>query len=274
MPWRLWRRVKIAPGVTMNISKSGLSTSFGPRGAKVTLGHGRIRKTVGLPGTGLFYTTTSKVEADDSLGPTDAGEQAPKRASNGSSGRGRGRSRFGWLGWAVGIFIALGIIGSLTGVGGSPSATGSPPPGALGLLGFAGGSTGSVSSPPVATSGPAQTARPKPTATPKPTTTPKPTSKPAALALKITKAPGSVSRNAFATLTAKTAPGARCSIEVDYASGPSSASGLSDKTANSSGYVSWTWKVGGNTTKGTWPIYVSCSYKGQVAQRSSSVTVI
>ena len=58
MPLRFWRRVKIAPGVTVNLSKSGASVSLGPRGAKTTLGHGRVRQTVGLPGTGLFYTRT------------------------------------------------------------------------------------------------------------------------------------------------------------------------------------------------------------------------
>lgn len=59
MAFRFWRRVKIAPGVTLNLSKSGGSLSFGPRGAKLTIGpHGR-RTSVGVPGTGLFYTSTS-----------------------------------------------------------------------------------------------------------------------------------------------------------------------------------------------------------------------
>ena len=53
---RLWRRVKIAPGLTINLSKSGASLSVGPRGSKVTFGHGRVRQTVGLPGTGLYMT--------------------------------------------------------------------------------------------------------------------------------------------------------------------------------------------------------------------------
>lgn len=72
-------------------------------------------------------------------------------------------------------------------------------------------------------------------------------------------------RNSYTTLTATTHEGARCSIEVDYASGPSTAAGLVDKTASGSGAVSWTWKIGGRTTKGTWPIYVTCTWKGQSA---------
>jgi len=58
MSFRFWRRIKIAPGVTLNLSKSGGSLSFGPRGAKLTVGSRGKRATVGLPGTGLFYTST------------------------------------------------------------------------------------------------------------------------------------------------------------------------------------------------------------------------
>ncbi|MCA1809632.1 MAG: DUF4236 domain-containing protein [Lentisphaerae bacterium] len=56
---RFWRRIKIAPGLTLNLSKSGGSLSFGPRGAKFTVGPRGRRATVGIPGTGLFYTQTA-----------------------------------------------------------------------------------------------------------------------------------------------------------------------------------------------------------------------
>ncbi len=61
-----------------------------------------------------------------------------------------------------------------------------------------------------------------------------------------------------ATLTVSTAPGANCSIAVHYKSGPSRAKGLIPKVASSSGRVSWTWRVGSNTTPGRWPIVVTC----------------
>ena len=59
MGFRFFKRLRIAPGVTVNFSKRGASVSFGPRGAKVTVGgrHG-TRVTAGIPGTGLFYTET------------------------------------------------------------------------------------------------------------------------------------------------------------------------------------------------------------------------
>lgn len=54
--FRFYRRVKIAPGITLNFSKSGISASLGPRGAKVTFGRHGMRQTIGIPGTGLHYT--------------------------------------------------------------------------------------------------------------------------------------------------------------------------------------------------------------------------
>jgi hypothetical protein len=57
MGLRFRRSIKIAPGVRLNVSKSGVSTTIGPRGAKVTIGgKGGTRTTVGIPGTGLSYT--------------------------------------------------------------------------------------------------------------------------------------------------------------------------------------------------------------------------
>ena len=56
MAFRFWRRVRLAPGVTLNLSKSNASLSFGPRGAKYTVSPRGNRATAGIPGTGLFYT--------------------------------------------------------------------------------------------------------------------------------------------------------------------------------------------------------------------------
>jgi len=60
MGFRFWRRKKILPGITLNLSKSGPSLSFGVRGAKFTIGHGGKRVTAGIPGTGMFYTKILK----------------------------------------------------------------------------------------------------------------------------------------------------------------------------------------------------------------------
>ncbi len=54
---RFFRRVRVAPGLTVNFSKHGASLSAGFRGAHVTIGRTGIRRTVGVPGTGVFYTS-------------------------------------------------------------------------------------------------------------------------------------------------------------------------------------------------------------------------
>jgi hypothetical protein len=54
MGWRFQKRITILPGVRLNLSRRGVSTSLGPRGADVNMRLGR-KPTVnlGIPGSGL-----------------------------------------------------------------------------------------------------------------------------------------------------------------------------------------------------------------------------
>ncbi len=56
MGFRFQRRFRIFPGLRLNVSRSGVSTTFGSRGAHITLGHGQMRETVGIPGSGISWT--------------------------------------------------------------------------------------------------------------------------------------------------------------------------------------------------------------------------
>lgn len=57
MAWNFRKRVKVLPGVHLNLSKGGTSWSVGPRGAKVNLGGKRgPRLTTSIPGTGISHT--------------------------------------------------------------------------------------------------------------------------------------------------------------------------------------------------------------------------
>jgi hypothetical protein len=96
--------------------------------------------------------------------------------------------------------------------------------------------------------------------------TPPPTQAPTPKPLAISKVSltNKVSRGSTAKVTVKTAPKAKCSIDVEYDSGPSTAAGLGDKTAGSSGKVSWSWTVGRNTARGSYPITIYCT-KGDAA---------
>lgn len=51
---RFRKRVKVLPGVTLNFSKSGISTTIGARGASVNIGKNGVFGNVGIPGTGIY----------------------------------------------------------------------------------------------------------------------------------------------------------------------------------------------------------------------------
>lgn len=111
-------------------------------------------------------------------------------------------------------------------------------------------------------------ATPTPRPTVRPTLSPDPTEAPP-LSVKRVSLTGSVCGGCTASVRIKTASKARCTIDVVYDSGSSTAAGLVAKTAKSNGNVSWSWTVGTRTAVGTYPIYVSCE-KGD---RSGDLTL-
>lgn len=56
MGFRFRKSIKIIPGVRLNISRRGVSTSVGVPGATVNFSDRGTRGTVGIPGTGLSYS--------------------------------------------------------------------------------------------------------------------------------------------------------------------------------------------------------------------------
>ncbi len=55
MGFRFHRVLNVIPGVRVNLSKSGLSGSLGPRGAEMNIGRHGVTTNAGIPGTGLSY---------------------------------------------------------------------------------------------------------------------------------------------------------------------------------------------------------------------------
>jgi hypothetical protein len=54
--WRYQKRVTIAPGVRLNVSKSGVGLSAGMPGARVGIdSKGRTYESIGVPGSGVRY---------------------------------------------------------------------------------------------------------------------------------------------------------------------------------------------------------------------------
>ena len=54
MAWSYKKRIKVAPGVHLNISKSGVSTSMGSKGMSITTGPKGTYLNTSIPGTGLY----------------------------------------------------------------------------------------------------------------------------------------------------------------------------------------------------------------------------
>ena len=65
-----------------------------------------------------------------------------------------------------------------------------------------------------------------------------------------------VSPGETAHIQIKSTPNTEHEISVTYSSGTSTAEGLYNKYSNSNGYVEWSWKVGTNTSEGSYPISI------------------
>jgi hypothetical protein len=64
MGFRVRKSIKIAPGVRLNISSKSVGLSAGIRGARISANSkGRVTRSVGLPGTGISYATSTKAGA-------------------------------------------------------------------------------------------------------------------------------------------------------------------------------------------------------------------
>lgn len=112
MPLRFRKSFKVAPGVKLNLSKSGISTSVGKRGATVNFSKRGTRATVGLPGTGLSYSTSTK--SSSSPTPTSKPKPLPQTPPPSNSGSSGNKSNSGCLGFILFPFqILVQLIGSV-----------------------------------------------------------------------------------------------------------------------------------------------------------------
>lgn len=78
----------------------------------------------------------------------------------------------------------------------------------------------------------------------------------------------SVKRGSMASIKIRGTANVQYNCMVRYKSGFSTAAGLGTKTADEEGFVSWTWRVGGNTTRGSWPIIIT-----NLSDKNDAVTV-
>ncbi|MFN4057411.1 MAG: DUF4236 domain-containing protein [Roseinatronobacter sp.] len=91
MALRFRRTLKIAPGVRLNLTKTGISARVGPKGAGITVGTSGTTVSAGLPGTGLHVSQKLKKKPTKSVEKTSA-DFAPTPTQP------KGLGFFGWLG--------------------------------------------------------------------------------------------------------------------------------------------------------------------------------
>lgn len=120
MGLRFRKSVKIAPGLKLNFNKKSVSVTAGVKGAHVTVNSkGKKTTSVGIPGSGLYYSKTSKTDrrnknkdylhqAGVSAPPPEGPDQKPPKKSN-FSGKGK-RIFFGILTGLLGIAAIGGIM--------------------------------------------------------------------------------------------------------------------------------------------------------------------
>lgn len=97
MGLRFRKSFKIAPGVKVNLNKKSTSVTFGGKGAHYTINSkGKRTASVGIPGTGLYYTETSNSNSYNS-GSTSTTQSSSKNTE--------GRKKRGCLFYIMALII-------------------------------------------------------------------------------------------------------------------------------------------------------------------------
>lgn len=79
MGTRFRKSVKVAPGVRMTVGKKSASVSIGTKGARRTFSTtGRKTTTVGIPGTGISYVSTSSSGSKKKSAASGRAEYSPR----------------------------------------------------------------------------------------------------------------------------------------------------------------------------------------------------
>jgi hypothetical protein len=97
MSFRFQRRIKILPGLRLNVSKTGISWTVGTRGASVTARDGKLTGNVGIPGTGLSYRKRLDLPNQDQVASEESVAGSPQAARKPS-----------WL--VLAVVLGLGIL--------------------------------------------------------------------------------------------------------------------------------------------------------------------
>ena len=101
MGWGFRKRIKIAPGINLNISKRGVSTTIGRKGASVNIGKDGTYLNTGIPGTGFY--SRQKI----------GGQKKKTDINTEMSGNQNSKSSKGCTPVGCGIIVLIGIIANI-----------------------------------------------------------------------------------------------------------------------------------------------------------------
>lgn len=119
MAWNFRKRIKIAPGIHLNISKGGVSTSVGPKGAKINIGRNGTYLNTSILGTGLY--SRQKISGNSSMlsNNTDIKTDQTMGESNENEAFFKPKNTWGcvfrWLGLIAIVFLVINLIQFVTG---------------------------------------------------------------------------------------------------------------------------------------------------------------
>jgi len=80
MAWAFRKRIKVIPGVYINLSKSGISANAGVRGASLTFRSDGVYRNLGVPGTGLYSREKVANYGGSSAGQVSGSESFPEES--------------------------------------------------------------------------------------------------------------------------------------------------------------------------------------------------
>ncbi len=116
MKWRWRRRIKVAPGVTVNLSTTSAGVTLGGPAGRISANtSGRVTAGQSLPGTGLYSQTTLATGKKQQKQPAPPGMTAPAAKRRGC---------LFYAGWGLLAFFALSICGGIVNIfnGDTPAA--------------------------------------------------------------------------------------------------------------------------------------------------------
>lgn len=109
MSWSFRKRIKVAPGVHINVSKSGVSTSVGPRGAKITTGPKGTYLHTSIPGTGIYNRQKIGPGLDSPKFNSSNSPMSDSLSTPSPSSGSKNKSLPGCFWWVFGLILVVSV---------------------------------------------------------------------------------------------------------------------------------------------------------------------